>query len=41
MGLTYVILGYFPDDRCEMKLYLDIESICIEKYEKQNLVEKL
>ena len=24
-----------------MKLSLDIESNCIEKYEKQNLVEKL
>ena len=29
------------DDHCEMKLSLDIESNCIEKYEKQNLVEKL
>ena len=29
------------DDHCEMKLSLDIESKCIEKYEKQNLVEKL
>ena len=36
-----VILGYFPDDRCKMKLSLDIESKCIEKIEKQNLVEKL
>ena len=37
----FVILGYFTDDRCEMKLSLDIESNCIKKYEKQNLVEKL
>ena len=29
------------DDRCEMKLSLDIESKCIEKYEKQNLVEMI
>ena len=39
--LGLVILGYFLDDRCEMKLSLDIESKCIEKIEKQNLVEKL
>ena len=29
-----VILGYSMDDRCEMKLSLDIESKCIEKYGK-------
>ena len=41
LSMRTVILGYSTDDRCKMKLSLDIESKCIEKYEKQNLVEKL
>ena len=38
--LMIVILGYSTDDRCKMKLSLDIESNCIEKIEKTEFGRK-